>query len=309
MKAMMNKEAFSLSGRAVAVLMGGPGREREVSLRSGAAVAKALGQLDARVVEVDVRDADFQLPAGLFIAFNMLHGTYGEDGGVQEELDRRGVPYTGEGVSGSRLAFDKVLSKRAFLAHGVPTVEFEVLASKQQQPTLPYPLVVKAPRQGSSVGVHIVREESGLAAALEDCFTLDREVLVERFFPGRELTIGILAGRSLPVVEIVPRGEFYRYENKYTKGASEYFVPARISDEDTRRVRETAEKANASLGLEVYGRVDILLGPDGQLNVLEINTIPGMTETSLLPMAASRIGMGFADLCLQIAEISMQKNR
>ncbi len=306
---LMQNLNFHLRDKVVAVLMGGPGKEREVSLRSGAAVANALGDLGAKVVAVDVKDSNFKLPAELFLAFNMLHGTYGEDGGVQEELDRRGVAYTGEGVQGSRMAFDKLLTKKRFCEAGVPTVEYEVLDQTGQKPTLSFPMVLKAPRQGSSVGVHIVKSQAELSCAFEDCFSLDREVLVEKFFVGKELTVGILAGRALPIVEIVPHGDFYKYENKYTKGGSEYFVPARISRDDTLRVQEAAELANAALGLEVYGRVDILLAADGGLNVLEINTIPGMTETSLLPMAAAQTGLGFGELCLQIADISLKKQR
>jgi len=296
-----------LRGRIVPVLMGGPGREREVSLRSGAAVTSALRSLGAVAVAVDVPGPGFQLPEDTFLAFNMIHGTFGEDGDLQAELERRGVPYTGEGVGESRLAFDKILTKEKFAAAGVPSVAYEILRSAGDKPSLGLPCVVKAPRQGSSVGVHLVHREEDLPAALADCFGLDREVLVEELFPGRELTVGVLGAEALPVVEIVPKGGFYDYEHKYTKGGSDYYVPARLPDETAQHIRSTAQAACRALGLHVYSRVDIMLAADGSLNVLEINTIPGMTETSLLPKAAAAVGYSFAALCLRIAELSLQR--
>lgn len=300
------EEPLDLKGKTIAVLKGGPGRERKVSLRSGSAVATAVRSLGTNVVEVDVRDSRFPLPDDCFLAFNALHGTFGEDGQVQEELERRNMPFTGEGVEGSRAAFDKLVTKERFREAGIPTVEWEVLRSREESPTFDLPMVVKAPRQGSSVGVHIVREPGELPAALDDCFGLDAEVMVERFFSGREMTVGILGDMALPVVEIVPKGGFYGYENKYTKGGSEYFVPARISEEVSEQLRNTALAAHRALGLSVYSRVDIMLAENGDLNVLEINTIPGMTETSLLPKSAAAVGMSFARLCLRIAELSLR---
>lgn len=296
-----------LNDKVVAVLMGGPGAEREVSLRSGAAVARALGTLGAKVVEIDVTGPHFTLPEGVHLAYNMIHGTFGEDGQIQEILEAKGVPYTGEGVEGSRLAFDKIESKRKFDAAGVPTAAFEVLG-RGDQPGLIAPYVIKAPRQGSSVGVHIIHDTAHVPAALEDCFQFGDEVLVEDFVKGRELTIGILGGKALPVIEIVPNEGFYDYAHKYTKGASSYYVPAEIGEENTQRVQEAAEAAHKSLGLEIYSRVDILLAADGSLSVLEINTIPGMTETSLLPKAAAVVGLDFPALCERIAELSLARH-
>jgi D-alanine-D-alanine ligase len=296
-----------LRSRKVAVLLGGPGSEREVSLRSGAAVARALQSLGAIVEEVDVTDSGFSLPSDVDLAYNMIHGTFGEDGQIQEILERRGVPYTGEGIKGSHLAFDKILSKTRFDEEGVPTGRWHVITDGES-PCLDPPFVVKAPRQGSSVGVHIIKDVASLPAALEDCFRFGEEVLVEEFFPGRELTIGILGDEALPIIEIVPREGFYDYEHKYTKGASEYFVPAEIGGEATRTVQHAALSAKRALGLEVYSRVDVLLAPDGRLNVLEINTIPGMTETSLLPKAAAVAGLDFPALCERIAALSLQRS-
>ncbi len=295
-----------LKNKRVAVLKGGPGAEREVSLRSGAAVGRALAALDAEVIEVDVAGCDFAVPDGCFLAFNMIHGTFGEDGGIQEILEQRGIPYTGEGVAGSRLAFDKILSKERFKAAGVPTAAWHVV-HRGETPRFDFPYVLKAPRQGSSVGVHIVKEAGDVEPALADCFQFGDEVLVEEFFKGRELTVGILGDIALPIVEIVPHDGFYDYQHKYTKGASEYFVPADIGPGLTQTVQQAALAAHKSLGLEVYSRVDVLLAPDGRISVLEINTIPGMTETSLLPKAASVIGLDFPALCERIGVISMQR--
>ena len=296
-----------LRSRKVAVLLGGPGSEREVSLRSGAAVARALQSLGAIVEEVDVKDSGFSLPSDVDLAYNMIHGTFGEDGQIQEILERRGVPYTGEGIKGSHLAFDKILSKTRFDEEGVPTGRWHVITDGEF-PRLDPPFVVKAPRQGSSVGVHIIKDVASLPAALEDCFRFGEEVLVEEFFPGRELTVGILGDEALPIIEIVPREGFYDYEHKYTKGASEYFVPAEIGGAATQAVKHAALSAKRALGLEVYSRVDVLLASDGRLNVLEINTIPGMTETSLLPKAAAVAGLDFPALCERIASLSLQRS-
>lgn len=301
-------KAKDLKDLHLVVLMGGPGSEREVSLRSGSAVANALRGGGYRVTEVDVRGPDFELPPDTDLCVNMIHGTFGEDGQIQAILDRRGIAYTGEGEAGSRVAFDKLASKKLFVAAGVPTPRWEVIAPGAK-PTIPLPVVVKAPREGSSVGVHLVREPGQLEAALTDCASLDREILVEELIEGRELTVGVVGDRASAVVEIRPHEGFYDYAHKYTKGASEYFCPAPLDEATTRRVQETALAAHRALGLEVYSRVDILLRADGQLFVLEANTIPGMTETSLLPKAAAAVGIDFLALCEEIARISRQRNK
>lgn len=303
---MTQKYSGILKGKKVTLLKGGPGKEREVSLRSAAAVSKALHKCGAEVHEIDVTNPEIDLPESTELAFNIIHGTFGEDGQLQEILSRRGVPYTGEGIIGSRTAFDKIRTKECFDRAGVPTSIWHSLRAGES-PRLELPYVVKAPQQGSSVGVHIVRKPESLAAALEDCFKYGDEILVEAFFPGRELTVGILGDFALPVVEIVPKDGFYDYDNKYTSGASDYFVPAPLSPEIALRVQETALAAHRALDLEVYSRVDILLAPDGSMSVLEINTIPGMTELSLLPKAAAVAGLDYPSLCEEIAGLSMAK--
>ena len=288
------------------VLMGGPGSEREVSLRSGSAVANALAGGGYRVTPLEVHGTEIDLPADAGLCVNMIHGTFGEDGRLQSMLDARGVAYTGEGESGSRIAFDKLASKRRFAEAGVPTPRWEKL-SPGGKPGLPLPLVVKAPREGSSVGVHIVRDEAALDRALRDCASLDREILVEEFIEGRELTVGVVGERALAVVEIRPREGFYDYAHNYTKGASEYYCPAPLDRTVARQIQDLALRAHRSLGLEIYSRVDVLLRSDGSPFVLETNTIPGMTETSLLPKAAAAGGTGFLELCEEICLLSLQR--
>ena len=299
--------ATDLRALHLAVLMGGPGSEREVSLRSGGAVAHALRQAGYRVSEVDVRGPEFILPEDTGLCVLMMHGTFGEDGQIQAILERRGIPYTGEGEAASRVAFDKLESKKLFLQAGVPTPRWEVLAPGQR-PTLPLPIVVKVPREGSSVGVHLVREPAQLEGALADCAALDREILVEELVEGRELTVGVVGDQATAVVEIRPHEGFYDYAHKYTKGASEYFCPAPLDEITTRLMQETALAAHRALGLKVYSRVDILLRADGTAFVLEANTIPGMTETSLLPKAAAVAGLSFLGLCEEIARLSLQRH-
>ena len=283
--------------KKIAVLKGGPGSEREVSLATGAGVARALRSLGAEVSEVDVRDENFELPNETELAFIALHGTFGEDGQIQEILERRGIAYTGEGIEGSRIAFDKILSKEKFDAAGVTTPEWEVITAGQR-PTLSLPFVLKAPRQGSTVGIYIVKEERELAKALQDAAEYDSRLLVEKFVPARELTVGVLGDQALPILEIIPKGGFYDFTNKYpflnpgAGGGAEHVCPAQIEPEKARAIQDLALRAHRSLGLQVYSRVDVMLPETGAPTVLEINTIPGMTETSLLPEAAAAMGIG-----------------
>jgi D-alanine-D-alanine ligase len=295
--------------RKIAVLMGGPGSEREVSLATGRGVAKALRSLGAGVVEIDVRDENFELPNDVDLAFITIHGTFGEDGQIQKILEDRGVRYTGDGVEGSRNAFDKFLSKQKFLEHNVATPKSEVIDAGQR-PKMSVPLVVKPPRQGSTVGVVIVKNESELDGAIKEAGKYDRKLLVEKFVSGRELTIGILGDQALPIIEIIPKGGFYDFDTKYpflnpTAGASaQHVCPAKIDATLTKKIQELALQAFCALGLMVYARVDAILSDTGEPFVLEANTIPGMTETSLLPEAAAVAGISYADLCARIIALS-----
>jgi D-alanine-D-alanine ligase len=289
--------------------MGGPGSEREVSLATGRGVAKALRSLGTEVVEVDVRDENFQLPNDVDLAFNTIHGTFGEDGQLQKILEDRDVRYTGDGVEGSRNAFDKILSKQKFLEHKVATPESEVI-DVGRRPKMSIPLVVKPARQGSTVGVVIVKNESELDEALKEAGKYDRKLLVEKFVSGRELTIGILGDQALPIIEIIPKGGFYDFNTKYpflnpTTGASaQHVCPANLDATLTKEIQELALQAFRALGLMVYARVDVILSDTGEPFVLEANTIPGMTEASLLPEAAAAAGIGYADLCARIIALS-----
>ena len=284
----------------IAVAMGGISAEREISLASGRAIAEALAALGTyRVTPVDVTSEAFDLPADVDVVFIALHGTYGEDGGVQAYLAAKGIPFTGSNAQSSRIAFDKVLSKQCFEKHGVNTARYEVLRHGQPR-TLPLPVVVKPPRQGSSIGLAIVTREEDWAGALATALTFDPEVMVETYIPGRELTIGIVGDEVLPVVEIRAPGGHYDYKAKYTKGATEYLCPAPLDDETTRMVQHLAWKTFIALKSSGLGRVDIRLTDEGVAYVLELNSIPGCTETSLLPKAAKAAGISFPALCDKI---------
>ena len=280
--------------------MGGPSAEREVSLRSGTAVAGALRQRGYAVTEVDVPGPGFTLPAGSDAAFIALHGTFGEDGDLQAELDARDIPYTGSGAVASRTAFDKVATKDCALACGVPTADYR-LVRPGDAPPLPLPVVVKPARQGSSIGVHRVFAPADWDAAVNDAFTFDDKVLAETFVPGRELTVGVLDEDVLPAVEIVtPEGGWYDYQSKYTRGVCEYRVPASLPEALSERLRKEARKIYAALGCRGMARVDFRLTAAGEPFLLEVNTIPGFTETSLLPKAAAVAGFPFPVLCERI---------
>lgn len=303
-----------LAPHHVAVLKGGPGSEREVSLRSGAAVARALVEAGAgSVTEVDVRGDDFDLPPATTLAFNMIHGTFGEDGRLQAILDARGVPYTGEGAAGSRLAIDKVATKERFLARGVPTPPAETLRPGER-PAMPLPYVVKAPREGSSVGIFLCRTEAEADAALRDVLAFDgNAILVEKLIEGEELTVSVVGDQALPIIMIQPKQGFYDYKNKYPwsnpAGAADHFCPAPLPEGLTRHIQTLALDAHRALGLEVYSRVDFLLARDGdEPFALEVNTIPGMTESSLLPEAARAVGIEFPELCERIARLSLARH-
>jgi D-alanine-D-alanine ligase len=304
---MMNSFLF---GRKIAVLCGGPSSEREVSLRSGSTVANALRSLGADAFKIDVRDGNFHLPVGTELAFNALHGTFGEDGAIQAILEEKGIPYTGEGEECSRVAFDKIETKRRFVECGVPTAPY-VTPQKGEIPDLPLPYVVKVPCQGSSVGVYLVKAMNERDAALEEAFAQADTILVEAFVSGRELTIGVLGETVLPIIEIRPRGGFYSYENKYTwtnrGGAAEHECPARLSRTEKELVESAALAAHRSLGLEIYSRVDVILDANREPQVLEVNTIPGMTETSLLPEAAAAAGISMSRLCECIVQLSLER--
>ncbi len=293
----------------ITVMLGGPSAERDVSLRSGAAVVKALRSLGHTVYELDPRDDSWTLPPGTEVVFLALHGTYGEDGTVQRRLEALGLPYTGCDSEASRVAFDKVLTKRRCVEAGVPTARFEVILS----PTAGWPMgwdppvVLKPVRQGSSVGLQFVERVADWSAALAEAFRYDAEVLLEERILGRETTVGILGGEALPIVEVRPKQGGYDYRNKYTSGRTEYFCPAAVDEETTRRIQVAALGAFRAVGGRDYGRVDVMVDREVSPVVLEVNTLPGMTETSLLPKAAAAAGIRFAELCQRMVDLALQR--
>jgi len=299
----------------IAVLMGGPGSERDVSLASGEAVLKALQEKGLDAVKVDVTSNEIDLPDGTGIAMNVIHGTFGEDGQLQTQLESKGIPYTGAGSKSSLLAFDKVESKKVFVDVDVPTPACEIVDCSNEivMPEMELPYVVKPPREGSSVGVHIVRTPEEAEVAIKDAAQYGDEILVEQCIEGKELTVGILDGEALPIVHIAPRSGFYDMSNKYPwmtgDGGTDYYCPAELSEETTAKVQKAAIEAHKALGVEVYSRVDVLLDADENPYVLEANTIPGMTASSLLPKAAKEVGYSFGDLCKKIAELSLEVER
>jgi len=294
----------------IVVMLGGPSAEREVSLRSGAAVAAALRSVGHHVTELDPRPETWELPPGTDAVFLALHGTYGEDGTVQRQLDRLGVPYTGCDAEASRVAFDKVLTKQACVAAGVPTARFVVVNSAATpwpagwQP----PVVLKPVRQGSSVGLQFVDAVDQWPAALAASIQFDSEVLVEEKITGRETTVGILAGAALPLVEVRPKKGVLDYQNKYTPGATEYFCPADFDPATTRKIQAAALGAFRAVGGRDYARVDVMVRENGDPVVLEVNTLPGMTATSLLPKAAAVIGLNYAQLCHRMVELALLRS-
>ncbi len=293
----------------IAVLLGGPSAEREVSLKTGTAVAKALRSLGHVVHEIDPRPGDLQVPQGTDVVFIALHGTYGEDGAVQRELEQIGVPYTGCGPEASRVAFDKVLTKERCVAARVPTPRYAVLRSPQApwpsawQP----PVVLKPVRQGSSVGLQFVESAAEWPKALAHAFRYDSEVLMEEKIVGRETTVAILDNKPLPVVEIRPKQGAYDYQNKYTAGRTEYFCPAPFDPLRTEQIQAAGLGAFHAVAGRDYARVDVMVHASGVPYVLEVNTLPGMTETSLLPKAAAAAGLSYGALCQAMVDLALRR--
>jgi len=293
----------------ITVMLGGSSAEREVSLRSGTAVARALRSLGHQVLELDPRDPDWVLPPRTDAVFLALHGTYGEDGTVQKQLDDLGVIYTGCDAEASRVAFDKVLTKQACVQAGVPTARFLTVTDARAPFPAGFapPLVAKPCRQGSSVGLQFIDQVADWPRALAESLKYDTEVLVEEKIVGRETTVGILNGAALPLVEVRPKVGPLDYRNKYTAGATEYFCPADFDAATTRQIQAAALGAFMAVGGRDYARVDVMVRPDGSPVVLEVNTLPGMTETSLLPKAAAVIGLDYAALCQRMIDLALQR--
>ena len=339
----------------IVVLLGGASAERDVSLRTGAGIARALRARGHTVTAVDTIDGAV-LPAGTEaeralpppapgapagatasgaplarrdradlaerpavldadLVFLALHGGAGEDGTIQALLDLAGKPYTGSGLRASAVAMDKDLSKRLFVQAGVPTPAWRLYRRRDgDRPDAAavdavggLPVIVKPNDEGSTFGLSVVEEPGGLDAAFDEAMRWSNEVLLEQFIPGRELTVAVLGDVALPIVEIRPKSGLYDYESKYTAGRSEYFCPADLPADVARRVQEDAVRACRALDTAGVARADFRLPPDGPASCLEVNTIPGMTATSLVPMAAQAAGLSFEDLCERIARLALER--
>jgi D-alanine-D-alanine ligase len=332
----------------VAVLFGGTSSERDVSIASGAQVIKALREAGHEVVAVDTargvlppgdeqrllasgvaptppREEELSVIragtasplaslgeiGGIDVVFLTLHGGTGEDGTIQALLDLTGIPYVGSGHAASAVAMDKDLSKRLFRVAGIPTPDWLMapVDADEAGAALGYPLVVKPNKQGSTVGLTVVRAPEQLAAAIETAFGTDDEVMLEQFIPGRELTCGVLDGAPLAVGEIVMESDVFDYESKYQEGGAQEIFPADLTEEQTRTIQGFAVRAHRALKLEGFSRADFRLDADGGLWCLEVNTLPGMTRTSLLPQSAQAAGISFPDLCDRICRLALERHR
>ena len=333
----------------IAVLLGGTSAERDVSLVTGLAVAKALLENGHSVQAIDCAYganvlSDLDRPAEAIIAeqpsdienrrreldprvmeavqyllkekfdvvYNGLHGGYGENGQLQALLELAGIPYTGSGPLASGLGMNKHLSKIMFRSCDVPTANWCFYPSRgsvdlKQVAELGYPVVVKPNDQGSTVGLSIVHDPEHINAALEEAFRHSQSVIIEKYIPGREITVSILGDQALPVIEIRPKSGFYDYKSKYQKGMTDYMVPAPIPDELSRKVQEKALQAYRAMGCQDYARIDFRLQDDGQFFCLEVNTLPGMTPTSLVPKAAQAVGISFNDLVERIVHSALER--
>jgi D-alanine-D-alanine ligase len=329
----------------IAVVFGGQSAERDVSIASGAQVFKALRQAGHQVIAVDtargvlasneeqdlltarvaaVPPASNELASmqsnlqalpklnDVDVVFLALHGGVGEDGTLQAVLDMTGIPYTGSKHMGSVYAMDKDVSKQIFYMAGIPTPDWLMAPCNgaDVETRLGFPVVVKPSKQGSTIGLSVVRHRAELSAAIEEAFRHDDEVMVEQFIPGRELTVGILADRALAVGEIFPQhGEVFDYQSKYQQGGAREIFPAHLSAEHTATLQDLGLRAHKALKLKDYSRIDFRLDPQGNLWCLEANSLPGLTATSLLPQSAAAVGIGFYELCETICHLAIARHR
>jgi D-alanine-D-alanine ligase len=326
----------------VAVLMGGRSSEREISLRTGRGIAQSLRNLGHEVSAIDAADGRL-LPAGeeeraaisagevselpatsetafaradavneAEVVFIALHGGAGEDGTIQALLDMAGKPYTGSGVMSSAVSMDKAMSKRLFEHAGIPTPKWTMFRRGSQRPTLDasalggYPLIVKPNADGSSIGLTVVTEAADLPAALELAGRYGPDVMVEQFIPGRELTVAVVGREALPIVEIQPNSGHYDFEAKYTAGRSQYFCPADLPEPLAARIRELGVRSAEALQCAGVSRADFRLDPSNEPYCLEVNTVPGMTPTSLVPMAAKAAGLSYDQLVQRMLELAIE---
>jgi len=306
----------------VAVIYGGKSKEREVSLKSGKGIAKALRSRGYHVKEIDYTSKDFISElVDIDVVYIALHGKYGEDGRIQGLLDMMEIPYVGSGVLASALAMNKAKAKRIFEHAGIRVAKDMFLQKNEKQQIdyqqielhFTYPVVVKPNQEGSTIGLSIVSDREGLKKAIEHAFLFDDQIVIEEFIEGKEVTVAILETvddiQALPIIEIVPKkNKYYDYESKYALGGSEHIIPARIGGKIEEKIKTWAIRAHQQLGCEVFSRVDFMIPNDGgDPVILEVNTLPGMTETSLYPDAAKAIGLTYEDIVSTLVEMTLKK--
>ncbi len=303
----------------VGVICGGISSEREISLKTGSGIYSALIELGYNTDFIDFKGDDISVFKNIDIAFLALHGKYGEDGTVQGVLELFKIPYTGSGILASSLAIDKIYSKKIFKLEGINTPDYISIDNgkvieikgiiKSVNDKLGYPVVVKPAREGSTIGITIAENESEIESAINFARIYDSRILIEKYIKGRQLTTSILGENpvALPIIEVIPKSGFYDFKSKYTSGLTEYIVPARISNDLSLKIQDISLKTHQSLGCYGISRVDLILDENGEIFVLEINTMPGMTETSLVPKAAAAAGIDFKKLVEIILNLSALK--
>jgi len=301
-----------VTNKKIGVLLGGLSSEREVSLASGNAVLKALHAKGCHAVAIDVgRDVAEKIhDNAIDAAFNALHGKFGEDGAIQGLLEVMGIPYTGSGILASALGMNKTISKQVFRSQGFHVGPYEVIYAGAADSVhavleeITFPAVIKPHAEGSSVGVSLIFKKEDVAPAVELAFKYGNEILIEKFIKGKEVQVGILGNAALGAIEIVPKRAFYDYTAKYEKGMSDHFFPARIPDAVYKRTLDAGLAAHRAIGCRGYSRVDFIIDENGTPYILEVNTLPGMTATSLFPEIARGVGISFPDLVQEILRLA-----
>jgi D-alanine-D-alanine ligase len=298
----------------IGILCGGSSSEREISLKSAESVYSVLMDQGLNITKIDIderRSVKQIQESNITLAFIAMHGKFGEDGVLQEVLENLEIPYTGSGIKASQLAMDKVASKKVFSEKGIKTPEYEIFVKNRNARLngINFPVVVKPSSQGSSVGLTILDYPLQLQNALEIAFQFDERAIVESYIEGREITVGIFNECPLPVIEIIPKRKFFDFEAKYVPGNTDYEIPADIKPEYYKAAQEIAISAHKALNCRDFSRVDMILSKDGKIFVLEVNTIPGLTSTSLLPKSAKVAGIDFMQLCLKMLEMAISRQR
>jgi len=294
-----------LNREKIGILLGGSSSEREISLKSGEAVYNVLKEEGLNVIKIDVveKKAIEQFKeSGITLAFIAMHGGFGEDGRLQCILEKLKIPYTGSGVKASQLAMDKVASRKIFVKKGINVPKYRLIVKNEKVELngFKFPLVVKPSSQGSSMGLTIVDKKDKLPDAVKSAFQFGDRVIVESYIEGREITVGIFNEEPLPIIEIIPKRRFFDFKAKYESGQTNYIVPADIKYDDFKTAQKIGLFSHRVLGCRDFSRVDMILSKEGRLFVLEVNTIPGLTKTSLLPKAANAVGIDFSNLCKEM---------